>query len=198
VNRTARKWLAIASILAAGGVATTALAGNRGPDKRGEPVAWVTLKDQSGRYVGTVSLSSTGDRVYVSGRVNGISPGFHGFHVHAVGICDPKAQPTPFATAGGHLSLETGANHGRHSGDFPPLLVNGDGTALATFVTDRFQLWNLFDADGSAVIVHADPDNLANIPSRYTSTTGQAGPDAATLATGDSGGRVACGVVRRG
>ena len=53
---------------------------------------------------------------------------------------------------------------------------------------------DLFDADGSAVIVHAGPDNYANIPTRYTGPV----PDATTLATGDAGGRVACGVVTHG
>ena len=53
------------------------------------------------------------------------------------------------------------------------------------------------DADGSAIMVHALPDNLANIPTRYQSATeGVLGPDSATLATGDAGGRVAGGVVQ--
>jgi Cu-Zn family superoxide dismutase len=55
---------------------------------------------------------------------------------------------------------------------------------------------DLFDLDGSAVIVHADSDNYANIPDRYRSSNGQPGPDAETLEAGDSGSRVACGVVR--
>ena len=49
----------------------------------------------------------------------------------------------------------------------------------------------LFDGDGSALIVHALPDNYANIPSRYA-----AAPDAMTLSTGDAGGRLACGVIQ--
>jgi Cu-Zn family superoxide dismutase len=56
----------------------------------------------------------------------------------------------------------------------------------------------LLAGDGSAVIVHALPDNYANIPTRYRSAqTGAPGPDADTLKAGDSGGRVVCGVVRR-
>ena len=76
------------------------------------------------------------------------------------------------------------------------LLVLDDGTAEAQFATDNFTIAELFDADGSAIIVHAAPDNFANIPTRYQSTTeGVFGPDSATLGTGDAGARVACGVV---
>ena len=74
----------------------------------------------------------------------------------------------------------------------PPLLVTGGGKAEARFTTDRFSLADLRDADGSAVMVHALPDNGANIPTdRYDPD-----PDAMTLATGDSGARIACGLVR--
>jgi superoxide dismutase, Cu-Zn family len=78
----------------------------------------------------------------------------------------------------------------------PSLLVNEDGTAQLQFATDRFSISDLFDADGSALVVHADRDNYANIPDRYIQeATGIPGPDADTLATGDSGERVACGII---
>jgi Cu-Zn family superoxide dismutase len=76
----------------------------------------------------------------------------------------------------------------------PVLKVMRNGEARVEFFTDTFKLSDLFDADGSAVIVHAAPDNYAHIPSRYTPTP----PDATTLATGDAGARVACGVVQKG
>ena len=94
--------------------------------------------------------------------MKGIAPGFHGFHVHAVGKCEGPA----FTTAGGHFSAP-GQTHRNHAGDLPPLLVNADGSASAAFETDRFVLAQLRDADGSALIVHAGPDNFANIPPRY-------------------------------
>ena len=59
-------------------------------------------------------------------------------------------------------------------------------------VTDRFQVAGLLAGDGTAVIVHANRDNQANIPVRYAPD----GPDAMTLATGDAGDRIACGVVQ--
>ena len=112
--------------------------------------------------------------------------------MHAVGECVP-----PFTSAAGHFN-PGGAGHGDHAGDLPSLLVNEDGTGELGFVTDRFSLAELFDADGSALMVHAGRDNFANIPSRYQSLpAGTFGPDAETLATGDAGGRVACGVVQR-
>ncbi|HVQ95127.1 MAG TPA: superoxide dismutase family protein [Mycobacteriales bacterium] len=103
----------------------------------------------------------------------------------------------PFLSAGAHFN-PAATTHRDHAGDLPPLLVIQSGTATAATETDRFALASLFDADGSAIIVHAGPDNLANIPTRYvSSTTGLPGPDAATLGTGDSGGRTGCGVIRR-
>jgi Cu-Zn family superoxide dismutase len=75
----------------------------------------------------------------------------------------------------------------------PTLLVNADGTGDASFLTDRYTLNDLFDADGSAVIIHANPDNFANIPTdRYDPD-----PDTTTLGTGDAGPRLACGAIQR-
>ena len=154
--------------------------------------ATATLRDANGNVVGRVVFGTSGDSVVVAARVSTASAGFHGFHVHAVGVCQ-----APFTTAGGHHN-PGGATHGDHAGDMPVLLVQQDGTANSAFETDRFTVNSLFDADGSAVIVHFDEDNYANIPSRYvSSTTGTAGPDSATLATGDAGARFACGVVTR-
>ncbi len=129
------------------------------------------------------------DAAVVLANLRGLPPGFHGFHLHTTGRCDRPS----FTSAGGHFN-PTGANHPEHAGDMPVLHVNADGTATAAFLTDRFGVEQLFDADGSAIIVHAAPDNYANIPpERYDPD-----PDEATLSTGDAGGRIACGVVARG
>lgn len=146
------------------------------------------LHDAQGAEVGTVRfLPQPGGKVAVRAATSSLTAGFHGFHVHAVGRCEP-----PFASAGGHFN-PGGAGHGGHAGDLPVLLVAEDGAAWAEFETDGFALVDLLDADGSAVIVHAAPDNYANVPARYAPS----GPDAVTLATGDAGGRIACGVVER-
>jgi Cu-Zn family superoxide dismutase len=131
--------------------------------------------------------------VVVRASVHGLTPGFHGFHVHAVGECAP-----PFTSAGGHYNPD-GTGHGQHAGDMPSLLVNADGTADLQFTTDRFSLAELRDSDGTAIIVHASPDNFAHVPTRYHSHTENTfGPDSATLATGDAGARVVCGLVAGG
>jgi Cu-Zn family superoxide dismutase len=179
------------------GGATIALAGTGGDERRGDHgkrdhkwsrTASAVLRDANGNAVGHVWLREKrwSDEVAIYARANGVPPGFHGFHIHTVGQCTP-----PFTTAGGHLNLAMG-NHPGHSGDLPSLLVNADGIATLAAVTDRFSLDDLRDADGSAVMVHAGPDNYANIPTRYAPN----GPDQATLDTGDSGARYACGVVR--
>jgi Cu-Zn family superoxide dismutase len=142
------------------------------------------LADTAGNPVGVVHLVEQGDAVLVRAVVEGLAAGFHGFHVHGVGSCVPPA----FTSAGGHFNPGNGG-HGTHAGDLPSLLVTDDGTALLVFRTDEFRVADLFDADGSSIIVHADRDNFANIPARY------GGPDATTLATGDAGARFGCGVV---
>jgi len=168
------------------------------------------LYNASGAMVGTVRLLPTDDgKTMVRVRAAGLTEGFHGFHVHAVGECDANSTDTsgatvPFFSAGGHYNPTT-ATHGEHAGDMPPLLVTADGTAALRFKTDRFRPRDLRDDDGSAVIVHAGPDNLAHIPAatptgddRYHSHLEDIfGPDSMTKATGDAGSRFACGVVRK-
>lgn len=157
--------------------------------------ARAVVRDRNGQRVAVVTLFRTSPaNVTVQVRARRLPPGFHGFHVHAVGVCDPA---TGFASAGGHFN-PTGAPHDDHAGDLPVLLVNTDGTAHATVVTDRFSIAELLDADGGAIVVHAAADNYANIPARYHSHDANVfGPDPTTLSAGDSGDRIACGRIRR-
>jgi Cu-Zn family superoxide dismutase len=156
------------------------------------------LRDAAGNTVGHVQISPHKGATDVSVRARHLAPGFHGFHVHAIGVCDPNAPGGPFTSASGHYN-PTGQGHGDHAGDMPTLLVMDDGRGRASFTTDRFTTQELLDADGSAIIVHTGRDNYANIPTRYHSHTEDTfGPDSATLATGDAGSRAACGVVGGG
>jgi Cu-Zn family superoxide dismutase len=168
--------------------------------------ATARLKDVEGDFVGWVRFEAQkGGVVEVEAKVDGVKPPgeFHGFHLHTTGKCDPNAvdpetdEVVPFFSAGGHFNPGSDI-HGKHAGDFPVLLVMKNGQAEEKFKTDRFKLSQLFDKDGSAVIVHAGRDNYANIPDRYHSHEFDVfGPDELTKATGDAGDRFACGVVRR-
>ena len=174
--------------------------------------ATARMKDVDGDFVGVVRLEATkGGKVEVQAKVNDVVPRgqFHGFHLHTTGKCDPNAvdpetdEKVPFFTAGGHFN-PTSEIHSEHAGDFPVLLVMKNGKAWEKFVTDRFKLSQLFDKDGSAVIIHEGRDNYANIPAttdgekRYHSHLEDVfGPDSLTEATGDAGDRFACGVVRK-
>lgn len=169
------------------------------------------VHNSAGNPAGSVRFSRSDDgKVLVRARLRGLTPGFHGFHVHSVGICDPAAldpsgNPVPFFSAAGHYNPVATNTHGAHSGDMPALLVAQDGTAMLRFKTDRIALRELRDDDGSAVIVHAGPDNLAHIPAttptgaeRYHSHSENVfGADSASKATGDAGARYGCGVVVR-
>ena len=174
--------------------------------------ATARMKDVDGDFVGVVRFEAKkGGKVEVQAKVNDVVPRgqFHGFHLHTTGKCDPNAvdpetdEKVPFFTAGGHFN-PTSDIHSEHAGDFPVLLVMKNGKAWEKFVTDRFKLSQLFDKDGSAVIIHEGRDNYANIPAttdgekRYHSHLEDVfGPDSLTKATGDAGGRFACGVVRK-
>jgi superoxide dismutase, Cu-Zn family len=161
--------------------------------------AIATLFDKDHKAMGKIVFSQQKYAVQVQATVTGLTPGFHGFHIHTTGLCVVDAAPAkPFVSANGHFKLDPASTHQNHSGDFPVLLANKDGVATANFKTDRFKIKELFDTDGSAVIIHANPDNYANIPSGAAGyTAASVDVTNATLATGDAGGRVVCGVVKK-
>ncbi len=167
------------------------------------------LRDARGRSVGTVKFRITRHDMRVDARLwpnRYVAAGqFHGFHVHSnndptngVGcVADPSAAAsTWFVSADGHLSA-SGQTHGSHNGDLPSPLVLRDGTARISFTTDRIDPAAL---RGTAVILHAKPDNFGNIPvggepNQYQPNS-SAAPDL-TARTGNASDRVACGLVRR-
>jgi Cu-Zn family superoxide dismutase len=130
----------------------------------------------------------TGTRaVEITVTIRGLKPGAHGFHLHAVGKCEPD-----FTAAGGHFdpgpasNTDPDANHPFHMGDLPNLVADNNGTARLKTVTNRVTLsagpLSVFDADGTAIIVHGNPDQ---------GITGEP-------KSGVSGGpRIACGVIQK-
>lgn len=119
-----------------------------------------------------------------------LAPGFHGLHIHSVGKCEGD-----FASAGGHLQVPGHTGHPA-SGDLSSLQVRSDGTGKLVTTTDAFTAEQLLAGGRTAIIIHEQADNFANIPAeRYQQVNGTPGPDETTMATGDAGKRVACGVI---
>ena len=148
----------------------TAGAGDR-PDR-----AEATILDITGAVVGSARFTEDGaGRVHVAVRAHGLAPGLHGIHVHGVGSCGAG-----FNAAGGHHN-PLARLHGEHAGDLPNLDVNRRGFGRLNATVENFTLspgpTTAFDADGSAVVVHALPDDFVTQP------------------TGGSGARFACGVI---
>lgn len=142
-----------------------------------------TLRLANGLPGGTAQLLASGSQVNISIALAGISQGTHGVHLHMVGACDAP----DFASAGGHLN-PGGRQHGTqnpagaHFGDLPNVTIgsSGAGSVSAMLPGSRAEvLARLFDADGTAVVVHANPDDYRTDPS------------------GNSGDRIACGVLTR-
>jgi Cu-Zn family superoxide dismutase len=153
---------------------------------RGQRHASATLQDSAGRQVGTIRLTDAGaSGVVLDASVEGLTAGQHGIHFHAVGRCDASGA---FASAGGHAN-PTNRKHGLenpdgpHAGDLPNLVVGADQRGSLRVTTPRVTLGDdvgsLLDEDGTAVVVHATQDDQRTDPA------------------GNSGARVACGVVRR-
>jgi Cu-Zn family superoxide dismutase len=148
--------------------------------------ATAIMYDVNGTPIGTADLWQD-----PSGVVNveiaslALPAGTHGIHFHEVAKCEGSA--TAFSTAGAHynpLSKQHGLSNplGPHAGDAPNVVVPASGFAKVSFTTDRVTLTpgtiSLFDADGSSIVVHANADDQISQPA------------------GNSGPRIACGVVR--
>ncbi len=98
--------------------------------------------------------------------------GPHGFHIHEYGICRITDPNNPFESAGGHYN-PTNQPHGNHIGDFPVLFSN-DGYAMMKFFTDKFKPSEVLN---KSVMIHENPDDYRTQPA------------------GNSGKRIACGVI---
>jgi Cu-Zn family superoxide dismutase len=156
-----------------------------------KPLAEATADIAGDGITGTATLAEYqhGDSrlVQIHLTVSGLKPGQHGVHLHAVGKCE-----APFTSAGGHYdpgpagNPDPDANHPYHMGDLPNLTVGADGKGQLDATTTRVTISDgpltLADADGSAIIIHGNPDQ---------GITGES-------KSGVSGGpRVACGVITK-
>ncbi|MGF1625126.1 MAG: superoxide dismutase family protein [Alphaproteobacteria bacterium] len=145
--------------------------------------ATATLVDSAGATIGSVSFTeSESGVVLITISAEGLTAGVHAIHIHETGDCSAP----DFESAGEHLALGHAhglmAPDGPHPGDLPNLLAGEDGTVAVEFFNDRISLDadaenTVFDDDGSAVVIHAGADDYASQPS------------------GNSGDRIACGVI---
>lgn len=164
-------WIAVAAFAA--GCASTA---------QRAPSAMAKLEPTKGNTAnGTASFTQKGDKVLVVAKVAGLTPGSHGFHIHEKGDCSSGDG----MSAGGHFN-PLGRPHAhpstsdRHAGDLPTLVADAAGNASLSVELDVITVGaGPADVIGKGVIVHKDPDDFKTQP------------------TGNSGARVACGVVRR-
>ncbi|WP_267383160.1 superoxide dismutase family protein [Sphingomonas sp. GC_Shp_2] len=150
-----------------------------GMPAQGGATATAMLMTATGVPAGRATATEVAGGLRFTIDATGLPPGTHGAHIHTTGLCDAPA----FATAGGHWN-PTGMKHGSmnpqgpHEGDLPNLIVGTDGRGTVGAVVPGATMAGLLDADGAAIVVHAGPDDLMTDPS------------------GNSGGRIACGVFR--
>lgn len=160
---------------------SVSMAGAAGPKS-----AHADLMNAQGAKVGTAKITASGSGVKMTVKVTGLTAGEHGIHIHNVGKCEAP----DFKTAGGHFN-PTNAHHGMnntqdpkpHLGDMANLTVKPDGTGSASFTLAGVTLADgansLFHDGGTAIVIHAKADDLMSDPS------------------GNSGDRVACGVIEK-
>ncbi len=144
-----------------------------------------TFQDTSGKQIGSAILTQTPGGILIDVDIAGLPPGERGFHLHETGRCDAA---DGFKSAGSHFSPQK-RQHGHHvkggphAGDMPNQFVASDGRLRAHVLNSRVTLASgantLLDKDGSALVVHAKPDDYRSQPS------------------GDAGDRIACAVIER-
>lgn len=146
------------------------------------PMARATLAAGDGTPKGTATISEVPGGLKVVVNATGQTPGTHAVHIHMTGQCTGP----DFTSAGGHWN-PTNQKHGRdnpqgmHMGDMPNMTVAADGTGSIEYLVPQALLRSgatpLLDADGAAVVIHAQADDYKSDP------------------TGNAGGRAACGVI---
>jgi Cu-Zn family superoxide dismutase len=150
-----------------------------------EQRAYAELKGRDGKSIGMATFREVSGGVVIDVDVKGLTPGLHAVHVHAIGKCEGPA----FTSAGGHFNPAQKKHglrsaEGPHAGDMPNMYIAKDGTGRFEVLADNITLKtgdrSVFDADGSALVIHAGADDDMTDP------------------TGNSGDRAACGVITAG
>lgn len=148
-----------------------------------DEVGTATINDRNGNNIGSAKLFSLAGEITIAVALDGLPAGTHGVHLHTTGNCSAA----DFTSAGGHLN-PGGAEHGTqnprgaHLGDLPNATIAADGSGTVSTIlrgTADTVLAQIFDADGTAIVVHAGPDDYRSDPA------------------GDAGSRIACGVFSR-
>lgn len=149
------------------------------------PTATAALAAADGSPRGTATVTQAGDGFHVVVKAQGVSPGVHAVHIHTTGQCVGP----DFTSAGGHwnpMDRKHGKDNpaGMHMGDMPNMIVASDGTGAIEYHLPDGAISGgatpLLDADGAAIVIHAQADDNVTDP------------------TGNAGGRVACGVLAAG
>lgn len=174
--------MAGAAVLALAGCATNDRMEPVEPMVPVQSVATADIRDAMGQTRARATATQSGDSIRMRVEAVQMAPGAYGTHVHTTGRCDAPG----FESAGGHWN-PTGRDHGRddpdgeHKGDLPNLLVGTDGRGSFEFTIPSASIsgepHRLLDADGASVVVHATADDYRTDPS------------------GNSGARIACGVL---
>jgi Cu-Zn family superoxide dismutase len=142
--------------------------------------ATATIRDLAGLKVGTVTFDDTHSGLLISGTVSGLGLGAHAVHIHEVGECDP-----PFLSAGNHFN--PGAKHhgfrsatGAHAGDLPNIDLPAAGSLHFEFLMAGVALKGvngILGPTGASIVFHTTRDDYLTDPA------------------GNSGSRLACGVI---
>lgn len=174
----------VAAVCLAGCVSDQGVSGDRVVSDTASS-AGAVLSAADGSRKGEALVREEADGLHVFVKAQGLTAGLHAVHVHTTGVCTPP----DFTSAGGHWN-PTGHKHGKdnpqgmHMGDMPNMLIGADGTGEMEYVIPGARLASgnsaLLDADGAAVVIHAQADDNRTDPA------------------GNAGGRIACGVLSGG